>query len=174
MKIFNIASIGSQEIRINKSFYYSPQKIYEALTNPELVQQWYKAPLNWIMVICDIDLRVGGEYKYLWFNPSFPEGYSAGMHVSRFYEGPNEVCIFGTFKEITTNKRLVYTENYDQRWYPGECFNTIILTETADGCELIQTLKFDSQEARDIVINSGLEEAMEGRFLRIAEVVSKT
>lgn len=173
MNMSNIASIGSQEIRINKSFECSSQKIYEALTNSELIQQWYKAPHNWIMAICDIDLKVGGEYKYLWFIPSFPQGYLPGMYVGRFYEGSNEVSIFGIFNEIIPNKKLVYTEDYNERWYPGECVNTIILTETGAGCELVQTLKFDSQEARDIVLNSGLEESMDARFLRIAEVASK-
>lgn len=170
MKKFNIASVGSKEILIQQSFNYSPQRIFNTLTSPELVQQWFKPPLNWVMAICDIDLNVGGEYKYLWFNPSFREGYSR----TRFYDGPTEVSILGIFKEILQGKKLVFTENYGERWYPGECLNTINLTETNDGCELMQTLKFDSQEARDIVINSGLEEAMEGRFLRIADVVSKT
>lgn len=170
MKIFKIAPVGSKEILIQQTFNYSSKKIFNALTNPELVQLWYKAPINWVMAICDIDLSVGGEYKYLWFNPSFKEGYSR----TRFYDGPTEVSIFGRFIEINQDKKLVFTEDYDQPWYSGECINTIILSETNIGCDLMQTLKFDSQEARDLVINSGLQDAMEARFLRIADIASKS
>ena len=86
-----------------RSFDAPRSRVFEAFTRPELVKQWLGVRRGWTLPVCEIDLRPGGAYRYVWRGPDRAE---MGMG--------------GVFKEITVPERVVCTERFDQPWYEGD------------------------------------------------------
>ena len=84
---------GDREIVMTRSFNATRILVFEAFTKPELVRQWLLGPPGWSMPVCEIDLRVGGHYRYVWR-----------------HENGNEMGMGGVFREIVVPERLVSTE----------------------------------------------------------------
>src|ERR1700732_2767212 len=102
---------GDREIVMTRALDAPRRMIFDAFTKPELVKQWLLGPPGWSMPICEIDLRVGGVYRYVWRRDSEGSGMGSG----------------GVYREIVAPKRLVTTEKFDQPWYPGEAVGTTVL-----------------------------------------------
>src|SRR6266542_6510450 len=84
----------------------------DALTKPELLKRWFFGPPGWSLVVCEIDLKVGGAYRFVWRSP---DGTEMGMR--------------GVYREIVPPERFTGTESFDERWYPGEALGTHVLVE---------------------------------------------
>ena len=80
----------------------------------------------------------------------------------------------GIYREVVPPERLLATEAFDQSWYPGEALGTIVLTEQGGNTTLIQTLRYESREARDAVLKSPMEHGVEASYNRLAEVLAST
>src|SRR5207248_1664270 len=76
--------------------------------------RWLGVFGGWTLPVCEIDLRVGGKYRFVWRNA---DGSSMGMG--------------GVYREIVRPDRLVNTEKFDDAWYPGEALITSVLVEKA-------------------------------------------
>jgi len=63
-----ITASGDREIVMIRSFNAPSALVFDAFTKPELLRQWLLGPPGWTMPICEIDLRVGGKYRYVWRN----------------------------------------------------------------------------------------------------------
>jgi uncharacterized protein YndB with AHSA1/START domain len=87
--------------------------VFDALTKPDLVKRWLVGPPGWSMVVCDIDLKVGGAYRYVW---------------RRHCDGA-DVAMGGIFRELVPPERAVQTERFDEDDDPGEALVTIVLAE---------------------------------------------
>src|SRR5205814_4345631 len=112
---------------------------------------WLLGPPGWSMPVCEIDLRVGGKYRYVWRQES--DGTEMGMG--------------GVYREIVVPERLVTTERFDEAWYPGEAVGTLVLVEQRGRTTVTQTMRYESREARDAVLKSGMEKgeaASDGRL----------
>lgn len=143
-----------REIVMTRVFDAPRHLVYEALTQPELLKRWLLGPPGWTMVVCDIDLQVGGAYRYVWRNT---EGHDMGMG--------------GVYREIVPGERIVATEAFDQSWYPGEAVGTMALTEQGGRTTLTQTVLYQSREARDGVLQSGMESGVTASYDRLAELL---
>src|SRR5580765_9108256 len=146
---------GESSIVITRSFNAPRELVYDAHTKPELVRRWLLGPEGWSMPVCEIDLRVGGKYRYVW------------RHVKG-----QEMGMGGEFREIVPPERIVATEKFDESWYPGEAVGTIILLEQDGKTTLTQTILYESREARDIVLKSPMESGMAAGYDRLAEVLA--
>jgi len=155
-KNFTLAPRGEREIVMTRSFDAPRNLVYDALTKPELIKRWLLGPPGWSMPVCEIDLRVGGKYRYVWRRDSD----SAEMGMG------------GVFREIVPNQRLVVTEKFDQAWYPGEALNTSALSEDGGKTTLTVTLQYESRDARDGVLKSGMEQGVKASYDRLAEVLT--
>jgi len=131
---------GDREIVMIREFDAPRNMVFEALTKPELVRQWLLGPPGWTMPVCEIDLRVGGFYRYVWRNQN---GEQMGMS--------------GVYREIVPPERIVQTEVFDEPWYPGEAVGTAVLIEERGSTTLTTTVLYASKEARDGVLKSGME-----------------
>ena len=131
---------GEREIVITRSFDAPRGLVFEAMTRPELLKRWLGVFGGWSLAVCEVDLRVGGEYRYVWRSAA---GQEMGMR--------------GVFREITPPSRLVSAERFDDPWYEGEGISTITLEERAGKTTLIMTLRYDSKEIRDSVLKSPME-----------------
>ncbi len=148
---------GDREIVITRAFDAPRKLVFDALTKPELVKQWLLGPDGWSMPVCEIDLKVGGKYRYVWRRDK--DGTEMGMG--------------GVYREIVAPERVVATEKFDQSWYPGEAVGTSVLTEQGGKTTLTQTILYESREARDGVLKSGMEKGVVASYDRLAKLLEK-
>src|SRR5512145_2413578 len=112
------------DIVVTRDFDAPRRLVWEAMTRPELVKRWLLGPPGWSMPVCEIDLRVGGKYRYVWRRDS--DGKEMGMG--------------GVYREIVPTERLVHTEIFDDPWYQGEALDTLVLVEKSGKTRLTQTM----------------------------------
>jgi uncharacterized protein YndB with AHSA1/START domain len=128
--------------------------VFEAFTRPELVRRWLLGPAGWTMPVCDIDLRPGGSYRYVWDGP---EGRQMGMR--------------GVFREVVPPERCVQSETFDEPWYAGEAVVTTTLVEQDNKTKVTIAVRYESREIRDSVLKSNMTKGVSESFDRLAEVV---
>ena len=134
-----------EQILITREFDAPKDLVYKAWTTPELVQRWWTARRG-AMTIAEIDLRVGGKWRYVM---ETEDGMQVGFH--------------GEYREIVTNERIVSTEAYEGIPDPdaNAALNTLTFTE-ADGRTTLSILvEHPNQEGRDMHINSGMEDGLQ-------------
>jgi uncharacterized protein YndB with AHSA1/START domain len=142
------------EIVMKRSFRAPRRFVFEALTKPELVKQWLTGPPGNSMVDCEIDLRVGGSYRYVW-QASNGDLMAAG----------------GVFREIVEPERIVCTESFEEDWYDGESLVTYELIEEDGSTLLIATMSFSSRHGRDLALQSGMETGVDYSYQQLDELV---
>jgi len=142
------------EISMTRVFDAPRRLVFDAFTKPELVKRWLLGPPGWTMPVCEIDLRVGGAYRYVWRHA---DGKEMGMG--------------GIYREIVPQERLVCTELFDEAWYPGEALVTTILAEQGGRTTLTSTMLYVWQETRDAVLKSGMERGVAASYDRLEELL---
>ncbi|MBA3262727.1 MAG: SRPBCC family protein [Thermoleophilaceae bacterium] len=131
-----------EQILITREFDAPKHLVYEAWTTPELVRRWWSADRG-EMTIAEIDLRVGGMWRYV-----------------MVAEGGFEVAFHGEYREIVPNERLVSTEVYEGM-PEGEALDTLTFAEVDGRTILTLLVQHTSKEHRDAHINSGMEAGMQ-------------
>ena len=152
---FKVTTRGDREIVMTRVFDVTRDLVYEAFTKPELVKQWLLGPPGWSMPVCEINLRVGGAYRYLWRHAN---GQEMGMG--------------GVFREIVPGERIVATEKFDDAWYPGEALVTTSFTGAGGKTTLTTTVQYQSREARDAVLKTPMEQGVAASYNRLAELLA--
>ena len=150
-----ITTPSDREIAMTRVFNAPRHLVFNALTKPELVKKWLLGPPGWTMPVCEIDLRVGGQYRYVWRRES--NGKEMGMG--------------GVYREIVPQERLVCTELFDEAWYAGESVITTTLVEQGGRTTMTTTMLYVSQEVRDGVLKSGMESGVAASYDRLAELL---
>ena len=153
---FKLTPSGDREILIERDFDAPRPLVFEAFTKPELVRQWLLGPDGWTMPVCEIDLRVGGRYRYVW----------------RKEDSGQEMGMGGLFREVVRPEKLVATEQFDESWYPGEAVDTTVFEERGDTTKVRMTVLYQSREARDTATRSGMEHGMVAGYDRLERVLS--
>ncbi|HYM63744.1 MAG TPA: SRPBCC family protein [Gaiellaceae bacterium] len=143
-----------EEILITREFDAPKHLVYEAYTTPELVRRWWSG-LRGEMTIAEIDLRVGGMWRYV-----------------MVATGGFEVAFHGEYREIVPNERIVTTEVYEMPEAPeGEApLNIVTITEADGRTTLTILVQCPSQELRDTIVNSGMEAGMQEGMDLLEEV----
>jgi uncharacterized protein YndB with AHSA1/START domain len=147
---------GDREIVMTRDFAAPRRLVFDAFTKPELVKQWLLGPPGWSMPVCEIDLKAGGRYRYVWRQDS--DGSEMGMG--------------GVYREIVPQERVVCTEVFDEAWYPGEAVGTVVFSELGGKTTITQTILYQSREARDAVLKSGMEKGVVASYDRLAELLA--
>jgi uncharacterized protein YndB with AHSA1/START domain len=145
---------SDREIAMTRSFDAPRDLVFEAYTRPEYLTRWLGVRGGWTFAVCEVDLRVGGSYRYVWRGP---DGMEMGMR--------------GVFLEIVVPERIVGTEKFDQSWYPGEAVWTLTLLEQSGRTTLTLTVRYDTREARDAVLKSPMEQGVAEGFDKLAELL---
>ena len=140
------------EITLTRVFKAPRQLVYEAFSKPELLKRWF-GPRGWSLVTCDVDVRVGGGFRFVLRGP---DGRELGMR--------------GVYREITPPERSVHVESFDD--FPGESQVTAIFTEQDGQTTLNATILYPSREVRDAVIKSGMEHGAAESYDKLAELLS--
>ena len=134
-----LAARGEREIVITRDFDAPRHLVFDALTKPELLSRWLGVFGGWSMPVCEVDLRVGGTFRYLWRKP---DGKEMGMR--------------GVFREIVPPERIVNTESFDDPWYPGEAVGTAVLVEQ-DGKTKVVVPVYRSSQMGVLTVRSEAE-----------------
>jgi uncharacterized protein YndB with AHSA1/START domain len=151
MNTLQVTTPSDREIAMTRVFDAPRQLVYDAHTKPELVRQWLLGPPGWTMPVCEMDVRVGGTYRWVWRRDT--DGSTMGMG--------------GVYRDVVAPQRVVATEQFDEAWYPGEGLNTLVLVEHGGRTTLTQTMRYESREARDAVLKSGMQEGVTAGYARL-------
>jgi uncharacterized protein YndB with AHSA1/START domain len=142
---------ADDQILIEREFAAPAHLVWRALTEPDLVRRWWHANRGEVSE-CEIDLRVGGRWRYA-MKP----------------EGGDEFAFYGEFLEIVPHERIVQTEVFAP--FPDDgATNTMTLVEQG-GVTLLRTLvQHQTPEARDMHVNSGMEAGLQDAFDLLEEL----
>lgn len=151
-----IAAHGDRELVMTRTFDAPRHLVFDAFTKPELVKRWLLGPEGWSMPVCEIDLRVGGKYRYVWRKEKTGEEMGMG----------------GEFREIAAPERIVNTEKFDEAWYPGESVVTTVLDEQGKKTTVTQTVLYESRQARDGVLKSPMESGVSASYNRLDNILA--
>jgi uncharacterized protein YndB with AHSA1/START domain len=148
-----VTTPSDREIAMTRVFDAPRRLVYAAFTRTELIQRWL-GPRGWTLPTCEVDLRVGGKYRYV---GQGPDGTKLGWG--------------GVFKEIEHEHRIVHTESFDD--YPGEALITNIWTESGGKTTMELTMLLASKEVRDAIIASGMEHGAAESYDRLEEMLAE-
>jgi uncharacterized protein YndB with AHSA1/START domain len=140
-----------EQILITREFDAPKHLVYEAWTTPEHVKRWWNARRGEV-TIAEIDLRVGGKWRYAMVTA---DGFEVAFH--------------GEFREIVPNERIVSTEVYEGM-PDAEAVNTLTLTEVDGRTTMTILVQHTSKEHRDAHIESGMEAGMQDALDLLEEV----
>ena len=141
-----VALPTDDQILITREFDAPKHLVYKAWTTPELVRRWWNAKRGEV-TIAEIDLRVGGNWRYVMVTP---DGTEVGFH--------------GEYREIVPNERIVSTEVYEgmPEGAPEEgTLNTATFAEADGRTTLTVLVEAPSKDVRDAIIASGMEAGMQ-------------
>jgi uncharacterized protein YndB with AHSA1/START domain len=126
-----VAKRGTHEIVITRDFDAPRSRVFDAWTKPEVLRHWF-GPQGWSLVTCEVDLKVGGAWRF----------------VVRRANG-TEIGMRGVYREIVPPERFVHTQTFELEDFPGELLVTTDLAEDRGRTSLTSTVLYPSQELRD-------------------------
>lgn len=148
-RTLTITAVGDLELVMTREFAAPAHLVFDAWTKPELLKQWLGIRAGWTMPICEVDLRVGGKYRWVWRKEA------KGM----------EMTVSGVYREIVAPTLIVCTEKFDDPWYPGEALDTYTFEEE-DGKTIAKiVMRFETKEGRDGVLASPMDQGVEESYV---------
>jgi uncharacterized protein YndB with AHSA1/START domain len=154
-KALKIVPQSDREIVMTRVFDAARELVFDAYTRPELVKRWLGVFGGWTLPICEMDLRVGGAYRWVW----------------RGADGA-EMGVRGVFREVVPPGRIVHTEKFDEAWYPGEALVTTLFVDQGGKTLLKVIMRYESREARDAVLKSPMESGVSQSYDKLAELLA--
>ena len=144
---------SEREVKVTRSFRAPRALVYRAYTEPRLVQRWLLGPPGWSMPVCEMDVRVGGKFRWRW----------------RSDRDGSEFGFTGTFREVQPASRLVHTEAYDPGTVGGgvpdkDAIVTVSFAEETGVTTVTTLIDFGSREARDAAVGTGMTNGMEQSY----------
>jgi uncharacterized protein YndB with AHSA1/START domain len=155
---------SDREVKVTRTFKAPRALVFRAYTEPALVRRWMLGPPGWSMPVCDMDVRVGGSYRWKWKNDS--DGAEFGF--------------FGTFREVQPPSKIVHTERYDPGTLPeaypneGEAIITTTFTEEDGITTMTALMDFGSKDIRDAALKTGMTDGMEQSYQLLDQVLQET
>ena len=148
-----VVAQGDRELVMTRVFDAPRDLVFAALTTPELLKRWF-GPHGWTLTECEVDLRVGGVWRFFSHGPG---GRTMGMR--------------GVYREIIAPERLQYTEAFDDFAQHGSALVTATLVERDGRTTLTNLILSPSREVRDAVVQSGMEHGAAETYDRLAGVL---
>lgn len=149
----SVTTPSDREIVMTRAFAAPRGRIFDAWTKPEMPPRWMLGPDGWTMPVCEIDLRPGGAWHFVW----------------RQADG-SAMAMDGVYKEIARPERLVSTENWGGDW--PETLNTLALSEANGRTTATVTILYPSKAARDAALATGMPQGAAMSFDRLEKVLA--
>ncbi|MFD5824911.1 SRPBCC family protein [Lentzea sp. NPDC060358] len=140
------------EIAMTRTFDAPAALVWKAFTEPALLKRWLLGPDGWEMPICEVDLRVGGKWRYGWAQP----------------DGSGAFEMHGEYTEVTPHSRIVNTEHFGDN---PPAVTTVTFAEEDGRTTMTSTMTLVSQEVRDAVLATGMADGAGRSYERLGEVL---
>ncbi|MGO4262948.1 SRPBCC family protein [Lysobacter sp. TAB13] len=150
-----IIAQGDREIVITREFDAPRELVFEAWTSPALLKRWFGVFGGWSLDVCDIDLRAGGDFRYLWINA----------------EGRLEIR--GSYSEVVAPERIAGVERFVEPFASEDATGTTVFSERDGRTYLRNTVRYPSQQARDGALQSPMEHGMRASYNALDELLAK-
>jgi uncharacterized protein YndB with AHSA1/START domain len=150
-----VSTPSDRELAMTRVFDAPRAMVFDAWTKPELLRRWLGVFGSWTFAVCEVDLRVGGKYRFVW----------------RGKDG-NEMGMGGVYREIVRPERIVCTEKFDDPWYEGDAIDTTTFVERGGKTTMTTTVLYASKEIRDAVLKSPMESGVAKSYDKLAEVLA--
>lgn len=150
-----VTTPSDREIAMTRVFDAPRRMVFEAYTRPELLKRWLGVQNGWTLDVCEVDLKVGGSYRFVWGGP-----------------GKTAMGMSGVYREIVPAERIVNTEKFDDPWYSGDALVTMVLVEQDGKTTLTATMLYDSKEIRDEVLKSPMEGGVAASYDKLEELLA--
>ena len=152
---FTVTTPSGNEIRLTRLFRAPRHLVFEAMTKPEHVKQWWgRLGEGYSVPVCEIDLRPGGRWRF----------------VNRHLKG--EAAFHGEYREVTPPSRVVFTEIFED--FPDTVsVVTAELTDEGGNTRLTATVSYPSIEVRDMVIASGMAKGAGISYDRLEDLLAE-
>jgi len=150
-----VSTPSERAIVLTRAFAAPPRLVFAAFTRPELLTRWYGAR-GWHLVSCDLDLRVGGAYRFVSQGP-----------------GGERMAQSGLYRAVEPPARLVLTELFDDQSYPGETVITHEFAERAGQTDLTTTVLYATAEGRDRVLRYPMTRGVAESFARLDTLLTE-
>lgn len=154
MSKLTLKTEGDMHVVVTRRFAASPEKVYRAHTEPELLKKWLLGPEGWTMPVCINDARPGGKIRYEW-----SDGKGGGFHLT------------GEFIALEPYSRIVHVERMH---LPDTTPDNHVETRFApDGQGTLMTMRMTLPDAatREAMLATGMEDGMEASYRRMEEVL---
>ncbi|MCY1015613.1 SRPBCC family protein [Pyxidicoccus sp. MSG2] len=150
----SLATEGDRDLVMTRVFNAPRRMVFDAWTRPELLKRWLGIQNGWSMTVCEVDLKVGGGYRFVW---SRQGGGNLGMR--------------GVYREIVPGERIVSTEVFDDAWYPGEAVGTLTFVEQDGKTTVTSTMRYASKEALEAVLKTPMERGVAASYDKLEELL---
>jgi len=154
---------NDREVRVTRLLKAPRQLVWDAHTQSDLLPKWMGFE-GWDMPVRDMDVRVGGQYRWQWRNQESGKGFG----------------FFGTFSDVNAPTTLAYDQFYDPGDIGGDmpvgdpCLVSVGLSEQDGVTTLVCSMTFVSKEARDAALSTGMTDGMEFSYTRLDDLFAKT
>ncbi len=152
-----VTTPSEREIAMTRVFDAPRSLVFDAWTKPELLRRWLGVFGDWSFAVCEVDLKVGGAYRFVWRRS---DGTEMGMG--------------GIYREIVRPERIVATEKFDEPWYAGDALDTTVLLEQGGKTTVTMTVLYASRAVRDGVLKSPMESGVAKSYDKLAELLAST
>jgi uncharacterized protein YndB with AHSA1/START domain len=151
---FTVSTPSDREIQMTRVFDAPRALVFEAMTKPEHIKNWWgNLGEGYSVPICEVDLRVGGKWRF----------------VNRTPKG-EEATFYGEYREINPPHRVVFTEIFEP--FPDAVsVVTSVLTEENGKTRMVATIEYPSREVRDMVKATGMERGAAISYDRLDDLV---
>ena len=150
---FKVTTPSDQEIVLTRLFDAPPRLVFEAMTKPEHVKQWWgRLGDGYSVPVCEIDLRVGGSWRF----------------VNRHPKG--EAAFHGEYQEIVPPSRVVFTEIFEE--FPDVV--SVVTTDLIDEngkTRMNVAVRYPSRDVRDMVVATGMARGAGISYDRLEDLV---
>ncbi len=149
------------QVKVVRTFKAPRDLVFKAYTTPELVNRWMLGYPGWTMPVCEMDVRVGGKFRWRW--RSDEDGKEFGFH--------------GEFTEVNAPAKLVHTQYFDPGDGGGEMGEAAVITvefsEDKGITTMTSLMDFGSKRARDAAVATGMTDGMEQGYQRLDSLLAK-
>jgi uncharacterized protein YndB with AHSA1/START domain len=143
---------SDREVLVTRVVNAPRRLVFAAWTEPRHLQRWLTGPEGWTMPICEIDLRPGGRWRYVYRKAS-----------------GTEMTLTGSVLEVVPPERFVTTESWGPEW--PDTVNALVLTESEGRTTIALTITYVSKEARDAALGTGAMDGLNRAFELLDELL---
>jgi uncharacterized protein YndB with AHSA1/START domain len=154
MSKMTLKTEGDTHILVTRRFAATPEAVYRAHTDPELIKQWLLGPPGWSMPVCISEATPGGRMRYEWSN-----GKGAGFHLT------------GEYLELDPSSRIVHVE---RMYLPDQTPDNHVETRferDGEGTLMTMRMTLPDEQTRATMLATGMEHGMEASYVRLEGLV---